>query len=207
MTAPPDITRLRAKVGEPITVRKWNDLLGFVNRLLSQFRQMNGRGLHVDEQAEGFSLWAEEASVSFTGAFYVTVGGGEIRVAPGTVNGDVVPALAGRPLDGSDNPGRGVPVLKVRGLTPNEAMKSWVVLEVTLGAGETVLTPEVGRAEIKHADDLGARPAGVGWLPLAMLEWADARAVKRVWQVVYFNQRHHFVMKGGRGVHYFHAAS
>jgi hypothetical protein len=207
MSAPPDINRLRAKPGEPITASKWNALLGFVNRLLSQFRQMNGRGLHVDEQAEGFSLWAEEQTVSFTGAFFVTIGGRAIRVSPGTVNGDVMPTLGGRPLDASDRPEQGVPELPVRGLRPNDELRSWIVLEVALLEGETVLSAQVGTAEIKHAQDLDERPPGVGWLPLAMLEWAEGGVLRRAWQIVYFNQRHHLVTREGRAVHYFHAAA
>jgi hypothetical protein len=207
MNAPPDITRLRAKAGEPITARKWNDLLSFVERLLSQFRQMSGRGLHVDEQAEGFSLWAEDQRVSFTGAFFLTLSAGALRVGKGLVNGDVLPTINGRPVDGSDAPERGVPELSLKGERPNEERRSWVVLEVALEEGQTELSAEVGRAEMKHAPDLTQRPPGVGWLPVAMIEWADDRVARRVWQIVYFNQRHHLVKRDGRAVHFFHAAA
>lgn len=205
-----NIEPLLVKPGEKVTAAKWNALLRFIRRLLDQFRQMAGRGLHVDEHADGIALWAEAADVSFTGAFAVSLRARAVTVGLGLVNGNLIPTIDGRPCDGSDDAKKGPPQLSLRNATAGAELRTWIVLQATLPEGATEITgTEDDELIIVHTDDLAAVPAGSGWEPLAMLEWADAKTPRAVRQIAYFHKRHiaKIDAKTGAVTHFFPAAA
>lgn len=194
MISRPDISKLKAKAGEPVTARKWNALVDFIERLLNALGAMVGRNLHVDEEAGGFHLWAEDFAPRFVGAFYVTLTARGVMVGHGTVNGDLVPRIAGQRIDGSDSrSGTAFPELSLKGAQPNDEMRSWIVLQVTPNAQAQPVAIDPDNEEalvILHTADLSAAPEGSAWLPLAVLEWSDRKTPVRPWQIVYFHQRY-----------------
>lgn len=187
----PDLSKLRARAGDPVTERKWNGLLSLIERLLDALRSMQGRGLHVDMDTGGIHLWAESDAVAFRGAFSVSRTGDGIQVGQGTVNGDLIPRISGRRIDGSDSRGE-IPTLRLRDARPNADLRSWIVLQATPtpDSDPPALDPEdTGALVILHTDDLSASPEGTLWQPLAILVWQDESSLRTLHQIVYFHQR------------------
>ena len=191
-----ELEELRADRGDSIPA-KVRLMYRYLEEQIQRFEKMTGPGLLRDTTPNGFYFRAvPSGDGSFSGALRVSVSGLAVSIGAGAVD-DQTPTIGGEPVTGDDEKKIPAPKFTIEG-GPGEGLRSWVCVEAhyeNKALREEEPLPVVHRVSL----DLDESEAGrVGVLPLALLQWADAATVSRVWQIVYFDQRT-VVRAGGRG--------
>lgn len=189
--APPDLTQLKLKAGDPFSASWWDRATTFLESLLANLDSMVGPGLVKDESGSGFFLRAETSAASFAGSFAVSLSGDEATIGTGTVE-NITPWIGSKKIDDADDQ----PKLKLSD-GPNDDLRSWACIRVAIDPEAEKLTIDPEDEEslvIIHANDLeeaAKQEEGQASviLPIAMFIWSDKSTTSAVHQIVYFNQR------------------
>lgn len=193
---------LQARAGQPIAPL-WQQLR---QRLAAAGQLQLGTGMRLHQGPDGTTVIAEPSGKSFTPHFKVSLSGMEASVGLGTVNGDV-PTIQGIGLDGVNSSGATVTVPRVKLTTPDDLLRSWIVLQVKIDLATGLIVEEPDAITLIHTNDRRSNidPA-LGWQPVALLTWADRRTPRRAHQIVMKDLNHVWrepAAQGRQGRHFF----
>jgi hypothetical protein len=194
-------SELKVKKGEKVR-DAWERLVRWVDSL----KIVPTKDVEVRQTPHGIIVRVRQDKI-WRHPFKVMVGGEEVIINTGTVNG-IVPVVDGkggkRRIDNRDKDGKREEVDPPRlKLNTNKASKDGLIyialkVKANVSAGiEGVVENKAGEqvsenVEIVQTDSAKGPADGCGYYPLAMIRLAKDRSVEQVFQIVHHNMRYAF---------------
>lgn len=153
-----------------------------------------GKSVRRRQMPNGVALTCDVRGSQFPHPWKASLTGLKVNVRPGML--DVrVPVINGVALDAEI-----APQLDITGEPPNDALRSFVCLQITVDPASGLADPEDPESlQIIHTSDLSSSPdlqvsesSSIGLHPLAMIKWRDTTTPTAIFQVAYHNLQHRF---------------
>lgn len=195
-----NLNDLRVRRGDPIQPA-WQRLLKWA----AGTKLIAGRGVRLSVTPQGTLVTADVRNRPWDHPWKVAVSDKTASIRPGLLN-NLMPTIKGVALDGKD--AKAPPTLKIAG-GPDEELRSWVMLQVTMDADGRIPPKAKDAITLIHVNQLEPElPVTTGLQPLALLQWDESGSVKSVFQIAHHNLNHRFlpgIASRGPGRHFFWA--